>query len=77
MKKRKGRKLYCNYQLEEEYFEKFVGQEVDVLIEVCEDGKSFGHTSNYLPVKIEKEIPHNIFYKAEITGISYPYCIGK
>lgn len=76
-KKRAQDLLQLSHQLEEEYFKKFVGQEVDVLIEVCENGKSFGHTSNYLPVKIEKEISHNTFYKAEITGVSYPYCIGK
>ncbi len=53
--------------LEKEYREKFIGKKVDVLIEEIKDGKSIGHTSNYLRVEIlevlEKNKIYNIIYK--------------
>ena len=38
-------------KLWDEYCSKFVGQEVEVLVEQYEDGYNIGHTSNYLEVK--------------------------
>ena len=53
--------------LEKEYQDKFIGQKVDVLIEEIKDGKSIGHTSNYLKVEIpeilEKNKIYNVIYK--------------
>ena len=52
---------------EKEYQDKFIGQKVDVLIEEIKDGKSIGHTSNYLKVEIpeilEKNKIYNVIYK--------------
>ena len=45
--------------LEMEYLDKFVGKKLDVLIETNKDNYSYGHTSNYLKVKINKIIPSN------------------
>ena len=48
---------------EKEYFERFAGTEVDVLIEKIENGKSYGHTSNYLYVELNEELEIGIIYK--------------
>lgn len=76
-KKRAQRLLALSRQLEQEYFESFRGKKVEVLIETTKESTSFGHTGNFLPVKINKELKHNTFYNATITKIEYPYCIGK
>ena len=56
---------------------KFLNKEVEVLIEECIDNISYGHTSNYLYVKINKQYQQEDIVKVKIIDISYPYCIGK
>ena len=78
VKKERARKLLSvSKELELKYFNKFVGSEVEVLIENYKDGYSYGHTSNFLYVKINKKLENNTFYKATIKEINYPYCIGE
>ena len=55
------------------YNQKFVGEEIDVLIEEIKDGFSIGHTENYLKVKINKELTPNTNYKAKITKAHAEY----
>lgn len=50
-------------ELEKEYYNKFKGKELDVLIEEVKDNKSMGHTSNYLLVEVDEELEKNRFYK--------------
>lgn len=76
-KKRSRRLLEVSKELEIDYFSKFVGTSESVLIEQYRDGYSYGHTGNFLNVKIEGKLEHNKFYDILITDISYPYCIGK
>lgn len=77
-KKLRARKLLTvSKELELEYFNKFINKEVEVLIETYKDGYSYGHTSNFLNVKIKKQLEHNTFYKTTIKEIEYPYCIGE
>lgn len=76
-KKRSRRLLEVSKELEIDYFSKFVGTSESVLIEQYRDGYSYGHTGNFLNVKIEGKLEHNKFYDVLITDISYPYCIGK
>ena len=56
---------------------KFIGKEEEVLIEEYKDGYSYGHTSNFLYVKVLGELPHNEFCNVLIEDVQYPYCIGK
>ena len=60
-----------------EYMNKFINREVEVLIETSKDGYSYGHTTNYLHVKINKELEHNTFVYVKITKVEYPYLIGE
>ena len=76
-KKRSRRLLEVSKELEIEYMNKFIGRDLDVLIEEYKNGYSYGHTSNFIHVKINKKIEHNTFYKARITSVEYPYCIGE
>ncbi len=59
--------------LEKEYNNKFIGKEVDVLVEEVKNGVSIGHTSNYLKVsingKLEKNKIYKVFYKGEKSDI--------
>ena len=76
-KERAKRLLEVSKELENNYFSSFIGRDVVVLVEEFRDGYSYGHTDNYLHVKIEGKIEHNTFVKVKIKEISYPYCIGK
>lgn len=69
--------LLLSRELELDYMNKFLNREVEVLAEINKDGKAIGHTTNYLQVKINKEIEHNTFVKVKITQIDYPFCIGE
>lgn len=69
--------LLLSRQLEIDYMKKFVGREVEVLVEVVKDGYSIGHTTNYLQVKIDKELEHNTFINVQIDSIEYPYCMAS
>ena len=77
-KKKHARELLeVSKELELNYFNKHIGKELEVLIENYKDGYSYGHTSNFLYVKIPKKLEHNTFYTTEIIDVEYPYCIGK
>lgn len=75
-KERSRRLIEVSHELEMNYMKKFINKEVDVLIEEFKDGYSYGHTGNYLHVKIKGELPHNEIVKVTIKSIEYPYCIG-
>lgn len=49
--------------LEKEYYDKFINKDLEVLIESKTDGKSIGHTSNYLKVFIDKDLEVGQIYK--------------
>ena len=76
-KDRTKRLLELSKELEIKYMNKYLNKEVEVLIEEYKDGYSYGHTGNYLYVKINKELPHNEIVKVKIKDIKYPYCIGE
>ncbi len=76
-KERSRRLIEVSNELEIAYMEKFIGKEVEVLVEEYKDGFSYGHTGNYLYVKINKELPHNELVNVAIKSIEYPYVIGE
>lgn len=77
IKKQRARELIeVSRELEKEYMQKYIGKEVEVLIEESGDISS-GHTSNYLNVRINKKLNHNEIVKVKITDMSYPYLIVK
>ncbi len=76
-KDRARRLIEVSEELEIKYMEKFIGREVEVLVEEHKEGSSIGHTGNFLHVKFEGESPINEFTNVKITSVDYPYCIGE
>ena len=76
-KERSRRLIEVSEELEKNYMSKFIDREVEVLVEEYKDGYSYGHTGNFLYVKIKGEYPHNSYKKVRIINIEYPYCIGE
>ncbi len=67
IKKNRARRLIeIDEKLQYKYNEKFIGQTVNVLIEEVVDGKSIGHTENFLKVEIDKIIDTNKCYDVVI-----------
>ena len=77
VKQRSRELLKVSKELEIDYMNKFIGKELSVLVEVDKDGYSYGHTSNFLNVKIKGKLKHNEFYNVKIKEVNYPYCIGE
>ncbi|MDE6292633.1 MAG: radical SAM protein, partial [Bacilli bacterium] len=57
--------LELSDELESNYYKKFIGQKLTVLVE---DGMS-GFTSNYIKVKLNKECKNNTFVECLITSV--------
>lgn len=67
VKKERVKKLIAlSKRLEKEYFQKFLGKKLDVLIEECHNGISMGHTSNYLYVTIDETKEIGKIYEYEL-----------
>ena len=70
--------LNLSKELEQSYFEKFVGMKVVFIPEVYKDGYLIGHTGNYLLIKSmgsEDELHKD--KTVTIKEIKYPYCIAE
>jgi len=52
--------------LEKQYFDSFIGKKEKVLIEKSENNISYGHTSNYLYLKINESLEENKIYEVTI-----------
>lgn len=77
IKKDRARRLIeIDKGLQLEYNKKFLGKEVEVLIEEIVDGKSIGHTENFLKVEIDEELEVNRDYKVEIKEVYEEYVVG-
>ena len=71
------RLIELSKELEIEYASKFIGKELEILVEQTKDDFSYGHTSNYLNVKVKGKLPHNELIKVKITSNDYPNVIGE
>lgn len=63
-KKARVKKLMAlSKKQEKEYYEKFKGKELDILVEECDNNVSIGHTSNYLMVTLNENLLVGKIYK--------------
>lgn len=76
-KNRAKRTLLTSICLEKAYYEKQINNRELVLIETSKEGYSYGHTSNFLYVKIEGLFPKESFVEVKLIGLEYPYLIGE
>ena len=76
-KKRVKQLLDLSKELEIDYMNNFITSELSVLIEESDDTYSYGHTSNYIHVKIKGNFLKGEIINTKIMSIDYPYCLGK
>ena len=76
-KDRARRLLRVSNELAKAYQEKFIGKEVEVLIEKDNSDVSFGHTGNYLAVKVAGSHKQNTFVKAKVIAIDGTNCLAR
>ncbi|MCI9234056.1 MAG: tRNA (N(6)-L-threonylcarbamoyladenosine(37)-C(2))-methylthiotransferase MtaB [Bacilli bacterium] len=75
-KKRVQVLLELSKQLEEQYFERFIGTTLSFIPEITKDNFTIGHTGNYLLVKKEgTELNNHMEQSGKVTKIEYPYVI--
>lgn len=61
--------LELSLELESAYYNKFVGCETEVLVETTKDGKSCGHTDNYISVNLDKYVESGAMCKVKIVNV--------
>ena len=67
-KKERARKLLkLSEELESDYYNKNVGKKEKILIEIKKDGYYYGHTSNYLYLKVKGNYKENEIYDIEVN----------
>lgn len=77
-KKERARKLIeVDRDLQLKYNKKFVGKVVNVLIEEVMDGKSIGHTENFLKVVVDDTLEANTCYDVTIMEALVDEVIGE
>jgi len=79
IKKKRARILIdLSNELELNYMNKFINKEVEFIPETFKDGYLFGHTGNYLSIKVkgDKGLLNKVV-KVKITSIEYPYCMSN
>ena len=76
---KKNRAAICaeiNEELYDKYKESYLDKEVTVLFEKNEDGYTFGHSSEYLPVLVKGEYPRSTFVKVKISELKNHHLYG-
>lgn len=76
-KERVKKVIELSKQLEIEYMQKFLNQEVVFIPETYKDGYLIGHTSNYLLIKAKADKKIENLLKVTIKKIEYPYCVSE
>lgn len=69
--------LELSKKLEIKYMKKFISKDTDVLIEVTKDGYSYGHTTNYLAVKVIGTFKSSTMLRVKLINVEYPYIYGE
>lgn len=68
-KDRVKRLVALSNELEQNYLKKFINEVLEVLIETSDSNTSIGHTSNYLKVRVTKNLPSNTIVKVKIKNL--------
>ena len=69
--------LELSKELEVKYMKKFLSKNLEVLIEVSKDGYSYGHTTNYLAIKVIGTYKSSTLLNVKLINIEYPYIYGE
>ena len=79
IKKERARKLIdLSKELEINYINNFIGSYLEFIPETYKDGYLYGHTGNYLSIKVpgDKDLLNKIV-KVKIKQLDYPYCVSN
>ena len=79
IKKERARKLIdLSKELEINYINNFIGSYLEFIPETYKDGYLYGHTGNYLSIKVpgDKSLLNKII-KVKIKQLDYPYCVSN
>ena len=66
-KERSKRLIAISNELEREYAYKFIGKTLDVLVENHDENYAYGHTSNYLKIRLDKKNKQNEIVSVTLT----------
>lgn len=66
-KERSKRLIAISNELEKEYAYKFIGKTLDVLVENHDENYAYGHTSNYLKIRLDKKNKQNEIVSVTLT----------
>ena len=79
VKKARVQKLIAlSKELEINYINKFLNQELEFIPETYKDGFLYGHTGNYLAIKtVGDSSLLNTIVKVRIDRLDYPYCLSS
>ena len=69
--------LELSREFEIKYMKKFLNMNLEVLFEVNKDGYSYGHTTNYLAVKVIGTFKSSTIKKVKMINVEYPYIYGE
>lgn len=61
--------LDLSHKLEIDYYKRFIRKTLEVIVETTKDGKSKGHTSNYILVNIDKSLDAGKIYEVLLTSL--------
>ncbi len=76
-KDRARRLIKIDEDLQKEYYNKFKGKIVEVLIEEVKNGVSIGHTENFIKVEIPEKLEENTNYQVKVVKTYSDYVDGK
>lgn len=68
-KERVNKVLELSKKLENKYYQKFIGKTLDIIVETSKGDKTIGHTENYIPVKISKDIEEGKLITVKIEKV--------
>ena len=75
-KERVHKILELSNKLENEYYNKFIGRDLQIIVESGKNGISSGHTDNYILVHLDSEIPSGTVIDAKICKVDNIYVKG-
>ncbi len=76
-KERVRRVLDLSNELEKKYYSKFIGETFDVIVETVVEGKSKGHTSNYILVSVDEPLKEGMTVPITISSLDEMNVKGK
>ena len=68
-KERVKKVIELSDKMEEEYYKKFIGKTLEVIVESDKHGKNVGHTDNYILVEFDKEFEEGKLISVTIDSV--------